>query len=181
MLTLWQRKRVLSESSTQSSVLKDTLARLDIVPLTPTWVAEYKQAKLEEMTCQLRPDEAEEIAEREFGGWEQNELRRLKNKTERHEVSSDAPLIRFWRLSCGLRYYTYLRWVRLPLKKAGGIPEFVTAKTTEIACALPGATFTVEQLRSERDVYDPFLIVSYGEESYYVEVWNEQVFEREHT
>lgn len=149
MLTLWERNRVSSAPSNPSS-LKDTLGTLDIVPLTPEWVAEYKQAKLEEMTCQLRPKEAEEIEEREFGGWEHNELHRLNNKTERHELSSDVPLIRFWRLPCGLRYCTYLRWVRLPLKKAGGIPEFVTAKAKEIASAQPDATFTVEQLRSER-------------------------------
>jgi hypothetical protein len=144
-------------------------------------VAEYKQAKLEEMTCRLRPRPAEEVEEDEFGDWEHNELRRLHNKMERHQLSSDAPAVRFWRLPCGVSCYTYLRWVRMPLKKVGDIPEFVTAKVGEITSSLPEATFTVEQLRSERDVYDPFLIVSYGEESYYVEVWNEPVFERDHT
>lgn len=84
-------------------------------------------------------------------------------------------------MRCGVRCYTYLRWVRIPLRKAGDIPEFVRAKAKEIASALPDATFTVEQLRSERDVYDPFLIVSHGKESYYIKVWNEPVFEREHT
>jgi hypothetical protein len=181
MLTMWERKRVLSESSNQSSALKDTLARLDIVPLTAEWVAEYKRAKLEEMTCQLRPNEAQEINEGEFNDWEYGELRRLRKKTERHELSSDAPLIRFWRLPCGVCCYTYLRWVRMPLKKAGDIPEFVTAKAREIASARPDTTFSVEQLRSERDVYDPFLMVSYGDESYYIEVWKEPAFESEHT
>jgi len=37
------------------------------------------------------------------------------------------------------------------------------------------------ELRSEREVYDSFLIVLYGQESYYVEVWNEPLFEREYT
>ena len=181
MLTIWERNRATYVSSTRSASLKDTLATLDIVPLAPEWVAEYKQAKLDEMICQLRPNEAEEIEEHEFGSWEYGELRRLHNKAERHELSSDAPLIRFWRLPCGLRCYSYLRWVTLPLKKAGKIPEFVTAKAREIASALPDATLAVEQLRSERDVYDPFLIVSYGKESCHVEVWNEPVFERKHT
>src|SRR5215471_21097497 len=101
MLTLWERHRVLSAPSNRSSSLQDTLATLDIMPLAAEWVAEYKQAKLEEMICQLRPNRAEEITEREFGDWEYNELRRLRNKTERHELSSDAPLIRFWRMRCG--------------------------------------------------------------------------------
>ena len=181
MLTLWERNRVWSASSKSCSTLKNVLAGLDIVPLTPDWVAEYKQMKLEEMTGQLRPKDAKEVQEREFGGWEDHEFRRLNKKTERHELSSDAPWIRFWHLPCGVRFYTYLRWVRMPLKKVGDIPEFVTAKVGEITASLPEATFAVEQLRSERDVYDPFLIVSYGEESYYVEVWNEPVFERDHT
>jgi hypothetical protein len=46
---------------------------------------------------------------------------------------------------------------------------------------LPDATFTVEQLRSEKQAYDPFLIVSYADESYYVEVWEEPEFERKYT
>ena len=181
MRTLWERNRVSSASSKSSSTLKNVLAGLDIVPLTPEWVAEYKQMKLGEMTGQLRPKEAEEVQEREVGGWEDNEFRRLNKKTERHELSSDRALIRFWHLPCGVRFYTYLRWVRMPLKTVGDIPEFVMAKVGEITASLPEATFVVEQLRSERDVYDPFLIVSYGEESYYVEVWNEPVFERDHT
>lgn len=181
MHTIRERKRILSLSSNQSSILKDILARLDIVTLTTEWVAEYKQAKLEEMTYQLRPDEAQEIKEHEFGAWEHSELYWLRSKTERHELSGDAPLIRFWELPSGVRCYTYLRWVRVPLEEAADIPEFVTAKVREITSSLPDATFTVEQLRSERRLYDPFLIVSYGEESYYIEVWNEPVFEREHT
>jgi hypothetical protein len=39
----------------------------------------------------------------------------------------------------------------------------------------------VEELRSERRAYDPFLIVSYDSESYYVEVWDESDFERKYT
>ena len=38
-----------------------------------------------------------------------------------------------------------------------------------------------EQLRSEKRIYDPFLIVSYADESYYVEVWEEPEFERKYT
>ncbi len=81
----------------------------------------------------------------------------------------------------GVRFYTYLRWVRVPLEKAADIPEFVAAKVEKIITNLPDATFAAEELRSERRIYDPFLIVSYGEESYYIKVWKERGFEREHT
>jgi len=50
-----------------------------------------------------------------------------------------------------------------------------------IAIRLREATFTVEELRSERRVYDPFLIASYGSEGYYVEVRDELDFERKYT
>ncbi len=180
MLTLWERKRVSSASSKSSSTLKDVLAELDIVPLKPEWVAECKQTKLLETTYQLRPREAEEIEERDCGGWEYAELQRLHDETER-QPSGDAPSIRFWRLCDGTRCYTYLRWVRVPLEEATNVPEFISAKVGEITSSLPEAIFTVEQLRSERQLYDPFLIVSYSEESYYVDVWNEPEFERDHT
>jgi len=71
--------------------------------------------------------------------------------------------------------------VKSPLEKAADVPEFVTAKAAEIATHLPEASFTVEELRSERRAYDPFLIVSYGRESYYIEVWDESIFERMYT
>ena len=71
--------------------------------------------------------------------------------------------------------------MRVPLEEVANVPEFVSAKVGENTSSLPEATFTVEQLHSERHLYDPFLIASYGEESYYVDVWNEPLFEREHT
>jgi hypothetical protein len=58
--------------------------------------------------------------------------------------------------------------------------DLVYTATREVELA-PEATFTVEQLQSERRIYDPFLIVSYGDESYYIEVWDESEFERQHT
>ena len=61
------------------------------------------------------------------------------------------------------------------------VPKFVKAKAREIANLLPEATFTVKQLRNEKKIYDPFLIVSYADESYYVEVWEEPEFERNYT
>ncbi len=96
-------------------------------------------------------------------------------------LPGDAPVIRFWDTLRGRRFYTCLRWVRVPLEEVRDVPEFVKAKAREIANLLPDATFTVEQLRSEKKIYDPFLIVSYADESYYVEVWEEPGFERNYT
>jgi hypothetical protein len=45
--------------------------------------------------------------------------------------------------------------VRLPLEEVRDAPEFIKAKAKEIANLLPDASFTVEQLRSEKKFYDP--------------------------
>lgn len=180
MLTFWEANSVSSSSSNPCSTLKDVLADLDITPLTPEWVAEHKQIKLLETLYQLRPREAAEIEEREFGSWEYAELHRLQEETKR-QLSGDPPLIRFWQMPEGIRLYTYLRWVTGPLVEAANVPEFILAKASEIASSLPEAIFAVEQLRSERRVYDPFLVVSYGDERYYVDVWDEAAFASEHT
>lgn len=62
-----------------------------------------------------------------------------------------------------------------------GVPDYLKAKAAEIASNLPNATFDVDELRSSERVYDPFLVVSYGDETYYVVVWDEPVIERQHT
>jgi hypothetical protein len=48
-------------------------------------------------------------------------------------------------------------------------------------CRVAARTSSVEQLQSERRIYDPFLIVSRADESHYIEVWEESEFERQHT
>src|SRR2546422_11275790 len=196
-------ERMLSQQSVESkstgnpSTLKGALEQLEINSLAPEFVAAYKREKLEQITHSLRPDAAREITEEEFSCWERAELYRMcKNdqvedrprirwgrlhKRSLLDVPGDAPVIRFWDTPWGPRFYTCLRWVRVPLEKVRDAPEFVKAKAREIANSLPDATFTVEQLRSEKRIYDPFLIVSYADESYYVEVWEEPEFERKCT
>jgi len=129
---------------------------------------------------ELRPADAEEIKERQFGSWEHAELHRLRKEIVLRNLPGGEPMIRFWMTPQWQRFYTCLQWVKSPLEKAVDVPEFVKAKAAEIAAHLPEATFSVEELRSERRVYDPFLIVSYGDESYYVEVWDESNFEHEY-
>ena len=189
---------VESKSASNLSTLKGALEQLEITVLVPEWVAAYKREKLEQITHSLLPGPAREITEKEFSSWEKAELRRLcKNgrvgdrprsrfwdrlhKRSLIGLPGDAPLIRFWETLRGWHFYTCLRWVRVPLGEVPNSPEFVKDKARQIANLLPDATFTVEQLRSEKQTYDPFLIVSYADESYYVEVWEEPEFERKYT
>ena len=199
-------ERFLSQTSVESkagcnlSSLRSTLELLQITPLTAEFVIAYKREKLEQITQSLRPDSAWEINEQKFSSWERAELRRMcgndrvndrsrtrfwdrrrKQSLSLLDLPGDAPVIRFWETLHGPRYYTCLRWVRMPLDEVPNVPEFVKAKASEIANLMPDATFTVEQLRSEVNMYDPFLIVSYADESYYVEVWEELEFERQYT
>jgi hypothetical protein len=189
------QQSVESKSTSNLSTLKGALEQLKITALAPELVAAYKRKKLEQITHSLRPDSAREITEEEFSFLERAELRRMcKNdpldarprirfwdRLHKHGLlglPGDAPVIRFWETLSGSRFYTCLRWVRVPPEEGRDVPEFVKAKAREIANLLPEATFTVEQLRSEKKIYDPFLIVSYADESYYVEVWEEPEFER---
>ena len=56
------------------------------------------------------------------------------------------------------------------------IPEFVLNKAVQIKERLPEAEFFVEELNVKR-IPDPFLVVQFGLERYYVEVWDEAKFE----
>jgi len=192
-----------SKASDERPTLKSVLEELEIAPFTAQSIAEYKRQKLEEVTQQLRPSQAEEIKEDEFNNWEYAELDRLKGrmtfrdlsddsqvihfwprplrKTVERRLSGDAPVIRFWRTSIGERFYTYVQWVRVPYEEVDDVPGYIKAKVDEISNRLPDATFTVEELRSERRAYDPFLIVSHGAECYHAEVWAESAFERKYT
>jgi hypothetical protein len=198
MERMLSQRSVEFESGCNLSSLKGALKQLQITPLAPEFVAAYKREKVDEITQSLRPDSAREITEQEFSCWEKTELRRMcrndrvNNRPRTHfwdrwhkqsllDLPGDAPVIRFWDTVRGSRFYTCLRWVRLSLEEAPDTPEYVKAKAAEIANLLPDATFTVEQLRSEKEIYDPFLIVSYADESYYVEVWEEPEFERKYT
>ncbi len=189
---------VRSTSTHQPCTLNGTLEKLDIAPLTPEAVAEYKQQKIELITRQLSHRQGEEISRHDFDPWEYAELDSLRNKVRRKaylirlwgklwhkkessNLPSDPPVVRFWKVPGNQRLCIYLQWVKVRLEDALDVPQFVWAKAREIASCLPEATFTVEQLQSERRIYDPFLIVSYADESYYIEVWDESEFERQHT
>jgi hypothetical protein len=55
------------------------------------------------------------------------------------------------------------------------VPEFVLNKAVQIQEAMPEANLQIEQLGVEDP--DPFLIASFDDERYYIEVWDEPAFE----
>lgn len=63
------------------------------------------------------------------------------------------------------------------------VPEFALMRAVQIKEKVPAASFTVEYLvhteSYQPKTVDPFLIVSLGDEQYYIDVWNEPQFERE--
>jgi hypothetical protein len=66
-------------------------------------------------------------------------------------------------------------WQRQSLESYGApIPAHVLQKAIEIKKALPSVEFSVEQLKM---MPDPFLIVEFREEQFYIEVWEEPKFE----
>ena len=114
------------------------------------------------------------------GYWERKTLRRLRPDEAFHNLADDDFRVKFFEIGLA-RVAVYVRWEKKPLTEAMGVPDYVKAKAAEIVSHLPNATLEVEELRSSERIYDPFLVVSYGDESYYVEVWGEPEFERKHT
>lgn len=77
---------------------------------------------------------------------------------------------------------TYVRatWRTVPLREYDGeVPEYALSRALEIKERMPSAEFDVEELRVSKR-YDPFLIVHCGRERFYIEVWDEKPFEKEH-
>ncbi len=68
----------------------------------------------------------------------------------------------------------------MPLREYDGeVPEYALSRALEIKERMPSAEFDVEELRVSKR-YDPFLIVHCGRERFYIEVWDEKPFEKEH-
>jgi hypothetical protein len=76
------------------------------------------------------------------------------------------------------------RWAMEPLASyAGNIPEFALAKAVAIKTECPTVSLFVERLHEDqeqivRPTRDPFLVASLGDESYYIDVWDEKEYER---
>jgi len=179
MPTLQERTCVLSSPTLQSPTLRAVLEELGITPFTPESVAQYKRKKMAAVMeeIQNRHGLMQEVTP---AHWERQVLCWLKPDEALHGQADDISLVKFFDVGVA-RMAVYVRWERKPLTEAVGVPDYVNAKAAEIASNLPNATFEVDELRSSERVYDPFLVVSHGDETYYVEVWGEPVFERQHT
>ena len=171
------RQFATSPQTYQSPTLSGVLEELDITPFTPESVAQYKRDKTAAVMDEIqRWKGLQEITPPFFSVWESQMLNILRF----HDRPGDGSVIKFFNDGV-VRIVVHLRWEKQPLAEAVGVPDYVKAKAAEIASHLPNATFEAEELRSSERVYDPFLVVSYGDESYHVEVWDESEFEREHT
>jgi len=71
------------------------------------------------------------------------------------------------------------RWVSHDIKfYSGPIPESVLKRAIQIKQALPEVKFQIEQLNVEKPALpDPFLTASFQDEKYYIDVWDEPMFE----
>lgn len=179
MPTLLERKCVLSSPDPQAPTLRAVLEELSITPFTPESVAQYKRKKMAVVMEEIR-DRGGLMQEVIPAYWERQVLCRLKPEEAFHSHDDNIFLVKFFDVGVA-RMAVFLRWEKKPLTEAVGVPDYVKAKAAEIASHLPNATLEVDELRSAKRVYDPFLVVSYGEEIYYVEVWDEPVFEHQHT
>lgn len=178
MHSVLEREPVVSSAVSQPTTLKAVLEQLDIIPFTAESVASYKRKRMAAVMEEIK-NRAGLIEEMIPAYWERQVLCRLKPDDAFHSHDDDISVVKFFDLGAA-RLAVYVHWEKKPLAKALGVPEYVRAKAVEIANSLPTATFEVDELSSLNRVYDPFLVVSYGEEVYYVEVWDEPVFERQH-
>jgi hypothetical protein len=178
MYTL-ERNSVVSPPTYEAPTLRGVLEELEITPFTSESVAQYKRRKMTAAMQEIvrRRQLMQEVAP---AYWERQMLRRLRPDEAFHNSADDDFLVKFFEIGLA-RIAIYVRWEKKPLTEALDVPDYVKAKAAEIASHLPNATLEVDELRSSERIYDPFLVVSYGEESYYVEVWDEPEFEREHT
>lgn len=76
-------------------------------------------------------------------------------------------------------------WEDCPIEEyTRPIPEFALQTAMDLKKLLPGATFQIDELVEDKNVGDPFLVMTYpgddGDEYlYYMEVWNEPGFSGE--
>ena len=181
MIAQLVRQFARAPRSCHSPALSAVLEKLDITPFTPESVVQYKRNKTAAIMDEIQRQKGlREIIPPRFSAWEWQMLNRLQPEKGFNDRIGAGSVIKFFQ-DGPVRIAVHLRWEKQPLAEAVGVPDYVKAKAGEIASHLPDATFEVDELHSSEHVYDPFLVVSYGDESYHVEVWSEAEFEREHT
>jgi hypothetical protein len=75
------------------------------------------------------------------------------------------------------RYYDW-QWVRVPLDSTyrGPAADFAIDTAVRVKELIPEARFFIEELRDGSLVDDPFLVMTLGNQTYYLEVWDESAF-----
>ena len=72
------------------------------------------------------------------------------------------------------------RWVECDLKKNDEpVPEFALATAVELHQRVQGIEFRIDEFRVEAKSRDPFLVVVFSGECYYLEVWDEPGYKQE--
>jgi hypothetical protein len=166
----WLGKRLQIQPSRLAAALND----LGIEPFRDDDVRRYKAEKERQLDDQLWTDFAAAVLcatplpdQRADGGHPQPNI---KERAARHGSLSVFLL----------GSDTQAKWYRVPLRDYDApVPEFARSRALELETCLPGVTFEVEELRADKR-YDPFLIAIYGNERFYIDVWEEREFERKH-
>jgi hypothetical protein len=118
--------------------------------------------------------EIEPLNEKQVEIYKRKKIEAENNKLERKGLDLNE-----W--SVERRNYTLVvEWKAIPLRGyEKPVPDFVLNKAVQIAEKLPQAVFHVEEFQvREVPLPDPFLVVSYEGERYWIEVWDEKDFER---
>jgi hypothetical protein len=166
----WLGRRLQIQPGPLAAVLND----LGIEPFRDDDVRRYKAEKERQLDDQLWTDFAAAVLcgtplpdQRADGGHPRSDI---KQRAARHGslsvflLGSDAQA----------------KWRRIPLRDYDGpVPEFARSRALELETCLPDVMFEIEELRADKR-YDPFLIAIYGNERFYIDVWEEWEFERKH-
>lgn len=102
-------------------------------------------------------------------------------------------LLTAWLVGCGVflvgflilglvseSIFSRVVWQNTPLKGyERPVPEYALLLATEIKEHLPEVDFSVHELLVRAVTFDPFLVVHFGNEEYYIAVWDEPDFKAE--
>jgi hypothetical protein len=166
----------------------EVLADLEIVPYSKTTVEQYKTKKLEEINHPVDMHESMclggvllgALLLFGFGGV-------LSFTFENHFINTYLT----WGVGIGFLTIAFsclafgesrnYEWIRLPFdatyKEDLSKTAFVVDTAVRVASRLPEAKFFIEELRLHESVSDPFLVLEYGGQDFYLEVWGEKDFE----
>lgn len=175
-------RRAAPETKTEqpTNPLAAALKELDIVPFDPAAVKEYKASKLNSSFQKYEQSYAVS------GRWKPTNYSHYGDYVN----SVRQCLGPKWTDNDMYRYLVDITGNQRPICLAMGwhrlsiaspdvhVPEYISRKASQISAKVPGAVMEVDQLETDSRTWDPFLVVKFGEEEYYIECWDEEDFER---